>query len=177
MKFRNLFVVLVAIMATASCKSQYEILLNAVGEAAQAAEREQQTITDRLDADRQRLAAQQAKLQIFTVQLAETEGTLAALEGEESETAKRTEDLTERMTRLRTGCAAMEAERTTALGHVEDLRQLQQLLIGDRGGVFIAGNTGHVQSLFFHCTHLLLFFGFHVIIAHQVEKSVGKEVA
>ena len=28
MKFRNLFVVLVAIMATASCKSQYEILLN-----------------------------------------------------------------------------------------------------------------------------------------------------
>lgn len=28
MKFRNLFVVLVAVMATASCKSQYEILLN-----------------------------------------------------------------------------------------------------------------------------------------------------
>ena len=113
-------------------QKQYEILLNAVGEAAQAAEREQQTIADRLDADRQRLAAQQAKLQIFTVQLAETEGTLAALEGEESETARRTEDLTERMTRLRTGCAAMEAERTTALSHVEDLRQLQQSLEGDR---------------------------------------------
>ena len=113
-------------------QKQYEILLNAIEEASQAAEREQQTIADRLDADRQRLAAQHAKLQIFTVQLAETEGTLAALEGEESETARRTEDLTERMTRLRTGCAAMEAERTTALSHVEDLRQLQQSLEGDR---------------------------------------------
>ena len=104
----------------------------AIEEAAQAAEREQQIIADRLDADRQRLAAQQAKVQVFTVQLAETEATLATLEGEESETVRRTNDLNEQMTRLRTGSAAMEAERTTALGHVEDLRQLQQSLEGDR---------------------------------------------
>ena len=113
-------------------QKQYEILLNAVEEAARSAQREQQAITERLDADRQRLAAQQAKVQVFTVQLAETEGTLATLEGEESETAKRTNDLTERMTRLRTGSAAMEAERTTALSHVEDLQQLQRSLEGDR---------------------------------------------
>ena len=113
-------------------QKQYEILLNAVEEAAQSAGREQQAINERLDADRQRLAAQQAKVQVFTLQLAETEASLATLEGEESETAKRSEELTERMTRLRTGSAAMEAERNTALGHVEDLLELQRSLEGDR---------------------------------------------
>ncbi len=113
-------------------EKQYEILLNAVAEAAQSAQREQETIRERLDADRQRLSAQRAKIEIFTVQLAETEGTLATLEGEESETAKQTNDLTERMTALKTESAALEAERTTATGHVEDLRQLQISLEGDR---------------------------------------------
>ena len=113
-------------------QKQYEILLNAVEEAAQSAEREQKAINERLTADGQRLAAQQAKVQIFTVQLAETEAELTSLEGEESETAARTNELTEQMTHLRTGSAAMEAERTTALGHVEDLQQLQLSLEGDR---------------------------------------------
>ena len=113
-------------------QKQYEILLNAVEEAAQSAEREQKAITERLTADGQRLAAQQAKVQVFAVQLAETEAALATLEGEESVTASRTNELTERMTHLRTGSAAMEAERTTALSHMEDLRQLQISLEGDR---------------------------------------------
>ena len=113
-------------------QKQYEILLGAVDEAARSSEREERAIHERLTADGQRLAAQQAKVQVFTVQLAETEASLAMLEGEESDTARRTNDMTETMTRLRTGSAAMEAERTTALGHVEDLRQLQQSLEGDR---------------------------------------------
>ena len=113
-------------------QKQYEILLTAVEEATHSSEREKNTITERLTADGQRLAAQQAKIQVFTVQLAETDAALATLEGEESETAKRTNELSERMTRLRTGSAAMEAERTTALGHVEDLKQLQRSLEGDR---------------------------------------------
>ena len=113
-------------------QKQYEILLNAVEEASRASGREKDTITERLTADGQRLAAHQAKVQVFTIQLAETEAALATLEGEESETAKRTGELGERMTRLRTGSAAMEAERTTALGHVEDLLQLQRSLEGDR---------------------------------------------
>ena len=113
-------------------QKQYEILLSAVEEASRSSGREKDTITERLTADGQRLAAQQAKVQVFTVQLAETEAALAMLEGEESETAKRTGELSERMTRLRTGSAAMEAERTTALSHVEDLLQLQRSLEGDR---------------------------------------------
>ena len=113
-------------------QKQYEILLGAVEEAAASAEREQKAIIERLDTDRQRLAAQQAKVELFTVQLAETEATLATLEGEESETVLRTNDLNERMTELRTQTAAMEAERTTALSHVEDLQELQRSLEGDR---------------------------------------------
>ena len=113
-------------------QKQYEILLSAVEEASRSSGREKDTITERLTADGQRLAAQQARVQVFTVQLAETEAALSALEGEESETAKRTGELSERMTRLRTGSAAMEAERTTALSHVEDLLQLQRSLEGDR---------------------------------------------
>ncbi len=113
-------------------QKQYEILLGAVEEAAASAGREQKAITDRLDSDRQRLAAQQAKVELFTVQLAETEATLATLEGEESETGKRSTELGERMTELRAEAAAMEAERTTALSHVEDLLELQRSLEGDR---------------------------------------------
>ena len=113
-------------------QKQYEILLGAVREASESAGREQKNISERLDADRQRLAAQQAKVQVFTVQLAETEGTLATLEVEESATAQRSNDLSEQMTQLRTEAAAMDAERTTALGHIADLRQLQQSLEGDR---------------------------------------------
>ena len=113
-------------------QKQYEILLGAVEEAAASAGREQKAIIDRLDSDRQRLAAQQAKVELFTVQLAETEATLATLEGEESETGKRSTELGERMTELRAEAAAMEAERTTAFAHVEDLLQLQRSLEGDR---------------------------------------------
>ncbi len=113
-------------------EKQYEILLSAVEEAAESAQRECDSLRDRMDTDRQRLAAQQAKVQVFTVQLAETEATLATLEGEESETARQTNAMTERSTALKTGSAALEAERSTALAHIEDLRQLQIALEGDR---------------------------------------------
>ncbi len=113
-------------------QKQYEILLNAVAEAAQSAQREREALREHLDADRQRLAAQKAKVELFALQLAQTEQTLTTLEGEESDTARQTNDLTERMTALKTGAAALEAERATASGHAEDLRQLRLSLEGDR---------------------------------------------
>ncbi len=113
-------------------EKQYEILLNAVAEATQSAQREREAIRDRLDIERQRLAAQKAKIDVFTIQLAETEANLSTLEGEESETASATAALTERMTALKTESAALEAEATTARSHIADLRQLQQSLEGDR---------------------------------------------
>ncbi len=113
-------------------EKQYEILLEAVAEAARSAQREREAISDRLDTERQRLAAQRAKIDVFTVQLTETEASLATLEGEESEIARQTASLTERMTARKTEAAALEAERSTATGHAGDLRQLQLSLEGDR---------------------------------------------
>ena len=113
-------------------EKQYEILLSAVEEASEASIRERENLRIRMDGDRQRLAAQNAKAQVYTVQLAETTATLAALEGQETETVKTTGNLTEQMTRLKTDMAALEAEKTTALTHIEDLKQLKTALEGDR---------------------------------------------
>ena len=113
-------------------EKQYEILLQAVEDAAESSRREQESIRARLDTDRQRLAGQNAKIEVFRLQLAETTATLESLEGQESEAAKETNDLTEQMTQLKTDMAALEAERNTALAHIEDLKQLSAALEGDR---------------------------------------------
>lgn len=113
-------------------EKQYEILLNAVSDADASAQRELDAIQARHASDSQRLAAQQAKIQVYTQQLAQTNQMLTELEGQESETLDATNALTERMTHIKTESAAMEAERSTALVHIEDLKQLQQSLEGDR---------------------------------------------
>ena len=113
-------------------EKQYEILLQAVEDASESARREQDNIRSRLDSDRQRLAAQQAKVEVFSTQLAETTVELESLEGQESEASQATEQLTAQITRLKTEVAALEAERATALTHISDLQQLQAALEGDR---------------------------------------------
>ena len=40
--------------------------------------------------------------------------------------------LTEEMTALKTGSSALEAERTTAMAHIADLKRLRDALEGDR---------------------------------------------
>ena len=113
-------------------EKQYEILLNAIVEAEEAALREQESLTARDQADRERWAAQKAKLQVYLTQLEETKGLLQRLEGDQSEDAQAVNEITERMTAQRTEEAALEAERATALSHMEDLRALQASMDGDR---------------------------------------------
>ena len=111
---------------------QHEIILNAIEEAAEAADRELAALQNRNRADRERFAAQKAKIEVYTQQLAETRGAIAQLEGDQTEAAEATAAITEQMTRLRTEEAALEAEKTTALTHVEDLKGLQTAMEGDR---------------------------------------------
>jgi len=113
-------------------EKQHEVLLEAIGEAGESAKREQNSLRSRLDADRQRLAAQNAKIQVYTEQLAQVNGELALLEGQESETVRVTNEMSGRMADLRAEIAAMDAERTTALAHIGDLQKLQLDLEGDR---------------------------------------------
>ena len=113
-------------------EKQYEILLNAIVEAENSADRERQSLMDRERTDRERYTAQRAKIQVYTQQLEETRLALAALEGSQTETAEATAAITERMTALKTEEAALDAESATARSHIEDLKSLRSAMEGDR---------------------------------------------
>ena len=113
-------------------EKQHEILLNAIEEAAQSAQRERDALKEREMTDRQRLAAHQAKIQVYTQQLAQTRQSLAALEGDQTEAAEQTAAITDRMTALKTEEAALDAERATASAHIDDLQSLRSAMDGDR---------------------------------------------
>ena len=113
-------------------EKQHEILLNAVEEAENAARREKEALDMRDTSDRERYAAQQAKIQIVTQQLEEVRMQLQSLEGSQTEAAEATAAITEQMTALKTEEAALEAEAVTARAHIEDLKQLRGAMEGDR---------------------------------------------
>ena len=113
-------------------EKQHEILLTAIQDARAAAEREKETLTLRQNADRERFAAQSAKIQVYKLQLEQTKATLAELEGSQTEADEAIRGITERMTAAKSQEAALNAERTTALAHIEDLRSLQIAMQGDR---------------------------------------------
>ncbi len=113
-------------------EKQHEILLNAILEAAESSGRERTSLHDRERTDRERYAAQRAKIQVYQQQLEQVRLTLAALEGSQTETAEATASITERMTALKTEEAALDAEGTTARNHIADLQSLQSAMEGDR---------------------------------------------
>ena len=113
-------------------EKQHEILLQAIVDAADSARRELESLQSRESADRERFAAQQAKIQVYTAQLAETRQAIASLEGTQSEAASATAQITERMTALKTEEAALDAERQTAQTHIRDLKDLRGAMEGDR---------------------------------------------
>ena len=113
-------------------EKQHEILLQAVCEAEESAQRELDALQSRDRTDRERFASQQAKIQIFAGQLEQTRQDIAQLEGSQTEAAEATDRITQRMTQLRTREAALEAERSTAQSHILDLQQLRAAMEGDR---------------------------------------------
>ena len=113
-------------------EKQYEILLDAIMEAEASAGREREALNLRDRSDRERYAAQQAKVQIYIQQLEKVRLNLQALEGSQTEAAEATAAITEQMTAAKTEEAALEAERTTARNHIGDLQGLQSAMEGDR---------------------------------------------
>ena len=120
------------VLRTEGIVKQHEILLSAIEEAEETAERELGALNLRESSDRERYAAQKAKIQVYTQQLIQTRAGLAQLEGSQNDAAEETAELTQRMTVLKTEEAAMEAECATARTHVEDLKGLQSAMEGDR---------------------------------------------
>ena len=113
-------------------EKQHEILLNAIVEAEESAKRERDALMARDRTDRERLAADEAKIRIYTRELQSVRLSLEALEGSQAETANATAQMTDRMTALKTDAAALEAERQTAQTHIADLQNLRSAMEGDR---------------------------------------------
>ena len=113
-------------------EKQHEIMLTAIEEVEGSAAKEREAIAQRDRADRERHAAQTAKIQVYAQQLAETRAALASLEGSQTEASDATAKLSDELTALKTDIAALEAEQATAQTHIEDLRSLQFAMEGDR---------------------------------------------
>ena len=120
------------VLRTEGVVKQHEILLQAMEEAAESAEKEQTALRNRDRSDRERYASQQAKIQVYSEELARTRAALAELEGSQSEAAEANAAITDAITQLKTQAAALEAEQHTAEIHIEDLKGLQNAMDGDR---------------------------------------------
>ena len=113
-------------------EKQYDILLQAILDARENAGAERASLEKRRSADRERLAAQKAKLQLYTLDLSQTRSELFKLEGSQSDTAEKSAHITEGLTDLKTQEAALIAEAETARNHMEDLKALRASMEGDR---------------------------------------------
>ena len=113
-------------------EKQHEILLQAIVDAENSAMRERDALQQRDHSDRERIAAGQAKIQIYSQQLAQTKLSLETLEGTQSEASEATAQINDRMTALKTDAAALDAERNTALTHISDLTALRTAMEGDK---------------------------------------------
>ncbi len=113
-------------------EKQYAILLQAILDARENAGAERASLEKRRSADRERLAAQKAKLQLYTLDLSQTRSELFKLEGSQTDTAEKSAHITEGLTDLKTQEAALIAEAETARNHMEDLKALRTSMEGDR---------------------------------------------
>ena len=128
-------------------EKQHEILLDAVREAEASAHREKESLEARDVSDRERYAAQQAKIQIFTQQLEETRQQLESLEGSQAEAAEATAAITAEMTTLKTEEAALDAEAATARAHIADLQNLRGAMEGDREKKIVLMDTIRQENI------------------------------
>ena len=113
-------------------EKQHEIMVQAISDAMASARREKEALDTRERNDRERYAAQQAKIQVYNAQLADTKAQIAALEGSQQDASQAMGEITDRMTALKTEEAALEAEKHTAENHIADLQALRSDMEGDR---------------------------------------------
>ena len=113
-------------------EKQHEIWAQAVSDAMDAAQRERDSLKVRLQQDKEQRAAIQAEVRLYRTQLDETRQSLRELEGSQTEAESAVAKITDKMNTIRSDKAALDAERTTAQGHITDLRILQAAADGDR---------------------------------------------
>ncbi len=113
-------------------EKQHEILLQAICDAYDSATRELESLRSREKLDRERYAAQQAKIQVYQQELQRVKTELATLEGSQEQAETASSQLNDQVTHLMAEVAALDAEAATARTHVADLEQLRSAMEGDR---------------------------------------------
>ena len=113
-------------------EKQHQVLLQALNEAHEAAERELESLRSRMQSDRERAATLRGQIETLSYQLDETRTTLESLSQDQSDSARQTESLSSVVTARKTDIAALEAERQSAKENVERLEALCQAMQGDR---------------------------------------------
>ncbi|MGM9640043.1 MAG: chromosome segregation protein SMC [Faecousia sp.] len=113
-------------------EKQHQVLLQALNEAHEAAERELESLRSRMQSDRERAATLRGQIETLSYQLDETRTTLESLSQDQSDSARQTESLSSVVTARKTDIAALEAERQSAKENVERLESLCQAMQGDR---------------------------------------------
>ncbi len=111
---------------------QHEIWLRAIQEAYDAARQELDALERRRALDDQQQAGVRGQIQVLSQQLDRTRKELNLLQGSQVDAEEQTAKITDRIGAVRTELAALEAERSTALSHIADLRLLAAAAEGDR---------------------------------------------
>ena len=111
---------------------QHQIWMQAISEAYNAARQEMDALERRRNLDNEQMAGIRGQIRVFTDQLEQTRQQLSMLEGSQVDAEEQVAKITDQISTLRTEMAAMEAERTTALSHIADLRILATAAQGDR---------------------------------------------
>ena len=113
-------------------EKQREILLQAITDAMDSAQREYDSLDGREKADRDRYTMLKTQVQMFTAELEQIRGEIAALEDSQSEANEQSARINEQITLLKTESSALEAEAGTAKLHIQDLESLRNAMEGDR---------------------------------------------
>ena len=113
-------------------EKQFEVMADAIREAAASARKERDSLLGRDRADGEKQAAHRAKVQVYEKELLEVRNQLNALEGSQQEARQASDAITGHLTQLQTREAALTAEKNTAQSHMEDLKRLQSAMEGDR---------------------------------------------
>ncbi len=113
-------------------EKQHLVLLQALEDAYAAAVREQTSLRERIRADRERAATAKGQMEMLSYQLEDTRRALESLSQDQSDAARRSEELTMVMTQKKTEIAALEAEKQSVNENIEQLTSLADALRGDR---------------------------------------------
>ncbi len=111
---------------------QHEIWLQAISQAYDSARQEMDVLERRGQLDAQQQAGIEGQIRILSGQLESTRQELSLLEGSQIDAQEQTAKITDKISAVRTEMAGLEAERTTALSHIADLRLLAVATQGDR---------------------------------------------